>query len=278
MATPSPQDKYLQLQAILKDTGKLAIAYSGGVDSVFLLKAAVEAKEADKVVAITLRAENFPARELGEAKDFARSLGVKHVVVDCDMFAIPGFVENSPERCYHCKKALFSIAASVAATHGCAVVADGANMDDKGDYRPGSRATKELGVVSPLQQADLSKAEIRELLHDMNIVFWDKPSFACLASRIPYGDHITPDALHRIEQAEQFFLELGFKNIRVRQHGDLARIEVEAAERSRFFEENLWETVSTELRRLGYVYSALDLQGYRVGSLNAVLPAATAQS
>ena len=268
----SIHDKYARLQAILKDTGKLAIAYSGGVDSVFLLKAAVESKGADQVVAITVRAENFPARELREAQDFAKSLGVKHVVEDCDVFSVSGFVENSPERCYHCKKALFSLAGSVAETFGCSVVADGANLDDRGDYRPGTRATRELGVISPLQQAELGKSEIRELLRSMDIAFWDKPAFACLASRIPYGDAITPAALYRVEQAEQFFLNLGFRNIRVRQHGDLARIEVDPSERTRFFEEDLWDLVSAELQRLGFVYSALDLQGYRMGSLNAVLP------
>lgn len=246
----------------------VAIAFSGGVDSVFLLQAAVDALGVENVVAITVRACNFPEREGIEAETFAKSLGVRHVVLFWDPLYLPEFSENSPRRCYYCKKEVFTMIGASARDYGAEVLVDGSNADDVDDYRPGTRAARELGVVSPLQECGLHKSEIRQLLRERGNPFWSKASFACLASRVPYGETITGEILANIETAEQFFLDLGFRNIRVRHHGDLARIEVEAADRERFFVENLWEEVDAALRRLGYKYVALDLLGYRTGSLN----------
>lgn len=249
----------------------LAIAFSGGVDSVFLLDMATEVLGREKVMAVTVSGVNFPRVEGEEADGFARWLGVKHIVVPWDAMTLTGFVENGPRRCYHCKKEVFGMALSVAKEWGAAALADGSNADDVGDYRPGSEAAKELGVVSPLRECGIAKRDIRRFLREREVAFWEKPSFACLASRVPYGREITAEALRRIEAAEEYLRAVGFREVRVRDHGDLARVEVGAEERGRFFQEGLLDTVDAELRRLGYVYTTLDMRGYRTGSMNEVL-------
>lgn len=262
------REKLESLRERIRSHEKVAVAFSGGVDSVFLLKVAADTL-GDDVIAITAKADNFPEREHREAVDFANELGVRHIVLPWDVMSLPEFAENSPERCYHCKKALFTKVLEIAKTHGAAILADGSNADDDNDYRPGARAARELGVISPLRDAGLGKGEIRLLLREMHIPMWEKPPFACLASRFPTGTRITREEMARVEKAEQFLLDLGFKNIRVRHHGDVARIELAPGERERFFTENLWERVDAALRDFGYRYSALDLQGYRTGSMNA---------
>ncbi len=261
-------EKYALLGRILAGYGKLAVAFSGGVDSVFLLKAAADALGAENVLALTVRAVNFPASEFRDAEDFAKQLGVRHHIVDIDVLGIPGFVENSPERCYFCKKALFGEAAALARDKGFPILADGANLDDLGDYRPGTKAAKELGVVSPLREAELRKAEIRDLLKYFAIPLYSKPAYACLASRIPYGTRIEREALVLIEQAEEYFHENGFEQVRVRVHGNLARIELEPEERDRFARDGMWDRTAEAMKRIGFAHAALDLSGYKKGSMN----------
>ena len=222
-------------------------------------------------MAVTIRSHTFPKRELDEAAAFCRAEGVRHEIVDSDELSIPGFVENPPDRCYHCKKSLFETLLAFARANGLAAVLEGSNRDDDGDYRPGRRAIHELGVVSPLHEVGLTKAEIRALSRDMGLPTSDKPSFACLASRFPYGERITAAGLERVERAEQWLLDagLGLKQLRVRSHGDLARIELCAADIPKAIEQR--EKIHTALKGFGFAYVALDLLGYRIGSMNEVL-------
>lgn len=267
------REKWEKLDALLRQTPNLAIAYSGGVDSSFLLKAAVDALGRDGVTAITVRAVNFPAWEIEEAGAFARSLGVEPVFLDLDVTTVPGFSENSPERCYFCKKEIFSAIWEAARRRGAASLADGANLDDDGDYRPGTRAVHELGAISPLRQAGLTKADIRALAREMGLPFWNKPSFACLASRIPYGQPATAEAMAKIERAERYFLDSGLRNVRVRLHGDLARVEVEPADMPRLLDVETLRRTDAALRAMGFAYATLDMRGYRTGSMNETLSA-----
>lgn len=261
------------LRENLRRRGALAVAFSGGVDSAFLLDAAVDALGAEQVVAATVRGVNFPRWEGREAEEFAARLGVRHIVIPWDALALPEFARNSPRRCYYCKKAVFGAALSAVRALGIDVLADGTNADDAGDYRPGEEAARELGVASPLRESGFTKGDIRAELRRRGFSVWEKPSFACLASRIPYGEPITEEALSRIERAEEFLLGLGFKIVRVRHHGNAARIELGGEEQSRFLREgeSLCAAVDAELRRLGYAYVSLDLRGYRTGSLNEML-------
>ncbi len=268
-----PEGKLSLLESLIRRYGTLGVAFSGGVDSAFLLDAAAEALGAERVVAATVRGVNFPQWEGGEARDFAARLGVRHIVIPWDAMSLPEFAQNGPRRCYHCKKAVFGAALAAVRELGIDTLADGTNADDAGDYRPGGEAATELGVVSPLRECGFGKADIRAQLRKRGLPLWEKPSFACLASRIPYGEPITEEALRRIERAEEFLHGLGFAVVRVRHHGALARLELGAAEMSRFLreEKTLRAAVDRELRRLGYAYVALDLRGYRSGSLNETL-------
>lgn len=269
--TVTINDKARRLDDVLKGYGKLAIALSGGIDSALLLKAAVDALGREKVLAATARAPNFSSRETGEAKTLAADLGVRHLLPAFNPMEVEDFANNTPERCYHCKKALFTALWRSVREMGFDVLADGANVDDLGDYRPGMRAIRELGVASPLLEAGLGKDDIRRLAAAKDLAFWNKPSFACLASRIPYGEPISGEKLATVDKAEAFLFDLGFRNVRVRHHGDLARIEVAAEERHKFFHEEMMDRADGALKALGFRYVALDLLGYRTGSLNAAL-------
>jgi uncharacterized protein len=250
--------------------GSLAVAYSGGVDSTFLLKVAHDVLQ-DRAIAVTARSSTYPERELNDAAEFTRSAGIKHIIIQSEELDIEGFTANPPNRCYLCKYELFSKIKEVAGKHRIKSIAEGSNIDDLGDYRPGMQAIKELGITSPLKDAGLGKDAIRKLSKQMGLPTWDKPAFACLASRFPYGEKITQKKLAMVDRAEQYLLSLGFKQVRVRHHGDTARIEVAETERIKFFDLELMDNVYKQFQEIGFAYTALDLKGYRTGSMNEVI-------
>ena len=262
--------KLERLRERLRVIGGAVVAFSSGVDSTFLLRVAHE-ELGDRVVAATARSHSFPKRELDEATAFCRAEGVCHVVIDSEELDIPGFAENPPDRCYHCKRELFGKLLAFARDNGLAAVLEGSNIDDDGDYRPGRRAIRELGILSPLHEAGLTKAEIRVLSREMGLPTFDKPSFACLASRFPYGERITVRGLERVEKAEQWLLDAGWglTQLRVRSHGDLARIEVPPADIPRLAARAA--EIAAAFANFGFAYVTLDLRGYRTGSMNEVL-------
>ncbi|MFL0267620.1 ATP-dependent sacrificial sulfur transferase LarE [Candidatus Clostridium radicumherbarum] len=264
------EQKFDKLKNILKELGSVAIAYSGGVDSTFLLKVASDVLS-NNVIAVTAKSSTYPEREFNEARKFVEQFGAKHIVIVSEELEIEGFAKNPVNRCYFCKKELFTKVWDVAKENEIKYVLDGSNFDDTGDFRPGMKAAKELSVVSPLKLAELTKKDIRELSKRLGIPTWNKPSFACLSSRFPYGNEITIEKLSMVEKAEQFLMDMGFKQIRVRHHGDIARIEVASSEREKFFDANIMDKVGIELQRLGFKYVTLDMLGYRTGSMNEVL-------
>lgn len=263
-------DKYRVLQENLKALGSVAVAFSSGVDSTFLLKAAQEAL-GDKVIAVTASSCSFPKRELEEAKAFCEKNGICQIIVESEELDIDGFRQNPKNRCYLCKHELFEKIWEIAKENGMNAVAEGSNMDDNGDYRPGLIAVKELGVSSPLRQAELSKAEIRELSKEMGLPTWDKQSFACLSSRFVYGETINEKKLGMVDKAEQLLLDMGFHQVRVRIHGNIARIEVLPGEIARIVEEENRMQIASKLKEYGFDYVTLDLLGYRTGSMNETL-------
>ena len=261
------EKKYKRLKERLESLNSAVIGFSGGVDSTFLLKVSADVL-GNNVLALTARSSTYPEREYREAVQYAKDLGVKHESFYSDELEIPGFSDNPIDRCYHCKKELFLKINEVAKKKGYQAVLDGANYDDVGDYRPGMEAAKELGVVSPLKEVEMTKLEIRFLSERMGLPTWDKPAFACLASRFPYGSKITKEKLQLVEKAEIFMRDLGFKQVRVRHHGSLARIEVAPEEREKLFDIQLWDEIGNAFKVFGFTYATVDVLGYRTGSMN----------
>ncbi len=257
-----------KLKEILKPLPGVVIAYSGGVDSTFLTIVAREVL-GERVLAVTAVSPTYPEQQLFEAKEWAGRYGINHTVIETNEFDDPNFTANPPERCYYCKKALFQELKQIAAKKGNWVLIDGANIDDLSDHRPGRRAAQELGVRSPLQEAGMTKEEIRDFSKVMSLPTWNKPAYACLASRVPYGNEITPEVLRRIDLAENFLASLSLVQIRVRDHFPLARIEVGKDELGLAWDSR--ELICRKLHEFGYPYVTLDLDGFRSGSMNEVL-------
>lgn len=266
--TSELQAKYEQLQAILREMGAVVIGLSGGVDSTLLTKVAHDVL-GERCLAVIGKSEAFPEGEIEEALQLARQIGVRVRIVPTHELHNPLFQVNRPDRCYHCKTELYSVLRQVADEEGIPYIADGSHADDVGDYRPGMRAAQERGVRSPLLEAGLTKSDIRALAKHLGLPIWDKPSFACLSSRFPYGTVISRELLQKVDKAERFMRELGFRQVRVRHHDTILRIEVEPCDFERVLQHA--PQIVAHMKSLGYLYIALDLEGYRSGKMNDVL-------
>ncbi|MDI3340008.1 MAG: ATP-dependent sacrificial sulfur transferase LarE [Sphaerobacter sp.] len=261
--------RYDRLRQIVAELGTVVVAYSAGVDSTLVLRVARDVLGAERVVAATGLSDTYPEEEIAEARALAAELGVEHVMVRTEELTDPRYAMNSHQRCFFCKSELYTRLVALARERGMACVADGTNADDLGDHRPGIRAARQLGVRSPLAEAGLTKADVRAISHELGLRTWDKPALACLSSRFPYGTPITVERLRQVAAAERSLRALGFRHVRVRHHDPIARIEVDPADFPRVIERHA--EIVEAVRAAGYQYVALDLEGYRSGSLNAGL-------
>ncbi|ABA89670.1 adenosine nucleotide alpha-hydrolase superfamily protein [Syntrophotalea carbinolica DSM 2380] len=266
-----PDARYAKLLELLKNLGTAAVAFSGGVDSTLLLHAALEALGSDNVLAITVTSPFFPAWEQRDSQRFARQMGACQILVPCDLLSLPEVVRNDALRCYHCKKALFGLCLKTARQQGFNLMLDGTNLDDEDDYRPGHKAALELGVRSPLAEVGLNKEDIRRLSRHYDLPTWNRPAFACLASRIPYGTRIEASRLAQIETCETALRSLGFDGARARHHGDTVRIEIDPALFPALLDPTTRLTIIERAKAASFAYVSLDLEGYRTGSLNETL-------
>ncbi len=264
------KEKLEKLKKIIADLGSLAVGFSGGADSSLLLAVAHEVL-GDRVIAVTGMDASFPEREADEAKAFCKERGIRQIICTVDPLKEEGYRNNSKDRCYFCKYGMFTEVKRIAEENGMEYAAEGSNMDDIGDYRPGLRAVAELSVKSPLREAGLYKSDVRMISKAMGLPTWSKPAYACLASRFVYGEEITEEKLHMIDRAEQFLIEKGFFEERVRMHGNIARIEVSPRDIPRLASDEIREAVYEEFKKLGFLFVTLDLKGYRTGSMNATM-------
>lgn len=266
------KNKFVNLKNLINSMNRVAIAFSGGTDSTFLAKTAIETLKNNNVVLITASSETFPCSELKESKKLAKLLSAKHIIIKTEELNNPDFISNHPNRCYFCKKDLFSKIKEIAIKNNFYYVVDGYNKDDEKDFRPGHRAALEFEVRSPLAEAGFTKKEIRSLSKKMNLPTWSKPPFACLASRFPYGEKITIEKLKIVDEAEAFLKQRGFKNVRVRFHNKkIARIEIDELKIPDFLDSKTRLVVIEKFKKLGFIYITLDLTGYRTGSMNEVM-------
>jgi uncharacterized protein len=266
-AASTLQDREAALYARLRALPSLVVAYSGGVDSAFLAWAAQQAL-GDRALAVTADSASYPERHRQMALAIARDFHIQHEIIRTGELERAEYRANEPDRCYYCKNELYTHLSRLAAARGFAAVADGANADDRGDYRPGRRAAREFGVISPLDEAGMTKADVRELSRAAGLPTWDEPASACLSSRIPYYSEVTEEKLRTIERAEDAVRSLGFRVLRVRHHGDVARIEIAREEMARLLDPEISRAIDAKLRALGFRYVSVDLRGYRLGSLN----------